>query len=656
MANTSGVIQGPALDALNAQVAAALAAYNAGQTIEFVTGEGTSRKQIGRAAHPEREIIGIRDGVVRYLTSEGSSTVLTVTHPASASEWADRADSVRILLTNAGAGSVTIRAVSVLGKIVTRLSGHEGFIHDKFVDYELIAKNGEKVDEFGSTAICVKNQLDAVADYRWKWNRTKRHIYTLMLQGQWTWLEPGERYTLAIGGAGQAEYIAATVECYSVRCSLDANMQGSTTVSFREVVSAWKLDSNDRARFVASGGLNRKLNNMIATVAPSTYTGRADYYCDGAADEVEINAAIQAVYGQFGGGTVKLLRGLYTLSASIEGESDIILQGDGWRTVIDKNGAFSNIECIGLIGDRKSGFIVRDLKCTRDPADANANSTIRLNYADNIKVQGCYIDSPYFVGINYYYTTESIIDDCYINDPQETGIQIISDNNTIQNTIIANANGSRFATGITVSGNGVLISGNQILNCVTTIAAATLKLISVGGDNCMVVDNLIDTITASGNVYGIYTNSQMGIFSGNTIKNITTAAQPAAGLIGIYIFGANNKAIGNIVYSLTTTNAANLVDSQGIYIYADDGLISNNLVDTITTAGAGNGNGIEINAAGDRNEVIGNTVHNCQRGIIVAGANNQIFQNYCYGNGSDAGVANTNGHNFIDTGTDTQLG
>ena len=35
--------------------------------------------------------------------------------------------------------------------------------------------------------------------------------------------------------------------------------------------------------------------------------------------------------------------------------------------------------------------------------------------------------------------------------------------------------------------------------------------------------------------------------------------------------------------------------------------------------------------------------------------NNSIIGNYCYNNGSDAGIANTNGNNFYDAGTDTQV-
>jgi hypothetical protein len=56
------------------------------------------------------------------------------------------------------------------------------------------------------------------------------------------------------------------------------------------------LDSNDTARFMASGGYNRKPTGKVVTIGSSTYmeTG-ANAYCDGTADDVEINATAAAL-------------------------------------------------------------------------------------------------------------------------------------------------------------------------------------------------------------------------------------------------------------------------------------------------------------------------------------------------------------------------
>lgn len=79
-----------------------------------------------------------------------------------------------------------------------------------------------------------------------------------------------------------------------------------------------------------------------APVVPSTFviaadnsldTTRADYICDGVADQVQINAAIAALPAS--GGKITLLEGDFNLSAQVTIlVSNVTLEGSGWGTVI----------------------------------------------------------------------------------------------------------------------------------------------------------------------------------------------------------------------------------------------------------------------------------------------------------------------------------
>ena len=72
---------------------------------------------------------------------------------------------------------------------------------------------------------------------------------------------------------------------------------------------------------------------MITVAGVGAY-GPADYYCDGTADEVEINAAIAAENGRTNRGTVKLVGEQFTLADSIVLAASVSLDGQATRLVI----------------------------------------------------------------------------------------------------------------------------------------------------------------------------------------------------------------------------------------------------------------------------------------------------------------------------------
>lgn len=73
--------------------------------------------------------------------------------------------------------------------------------------------------------------------------------------------------------------------------------------------------------------------NCSAVIAPAGSAFRADYYTDGTADDVEIQAAINAVNAA-GGGTIFLKAGTYNVSTYVWVKSNVVLMGAGEATNI----------------------------------------------------------------------------------------------------------------------------------------------------------------------------------------------------------------------------------------------------------------------------------------------------------------------------------
>ncbi len=77
---------------------------------------------------------------------------------------------------------------------------------------------------------------------------------------------------------------------------------------------------------------------IAASDAPEKAQSQADYVCDGTADDVEIQAAVDALAAT-GGGEIRLSSGTFTLATKVDMEDDINLVGMGHSTVVDNQGA-----------------------------------------------------------------------------------------------------------------------------------------------------------------------------------------------------------------------------------------------------------------------------------------------------------------------------
>jgi hypothetical protein len=474
------------------------------------------RKRAGRisysiATHKDAEIIGASNQDFVYVVANAAigSGGLSVTE--SVFDITSRADQAQIELYNDSGTNGFVVVASIRGKLVRRLKRN---VHDSYVNEESVYREGEIAFEVGNTFVCTQAQVNQIADYWAKYFRTKKHEYTATFAGSRLYLEPGEWYTLDVGGVGERENINSTVRCLSVRVNRGADGIGETVAVFQEVEQNWTFDSNAITRAIASGWIGDLPDSDSIKVASSTYSGKAHSYCDGTADQTEIQNAINHV-ASLGGGVVQLTDGTYITTAALSLYSNVILQGVGHNTVIEKNANDYGIEVIGSAGSEVTGAGIRSLKVTRNSADTNANPLIYLDYADDSILFDVWISDSYNNGIQTTANCEKTqVISCRATDTRNIGMLINDPGYLLQSCIVEggvsdaaangiSAQGSQgniinciardvWNNGIAATGTGVLISSNQIYDCDQGGLRVSGTQVAVNNNLCKNNGNMID--------------------------------------------------------------------------------------------------------------------------------------------------------------------
>ena len=119
---------------------------------------------------------------------------------------------------------------------------------------------------------------------------------------------------------------------------------------------------------------------VAASNAPAHVKAQADYVCDGTADDVEIQAAIDALHpAPFGSGKVQLSEGQFNLAAPVQIKSPATtLMGVGLATVLKPaNGA----NCNGITMTPGIGTVIIE-KMTLDGNKANNTAGRAIDFSD----------------------------------------------------------------------------------------------------------------------------------------------------------------------------------------------------------------------------------------------------------------------------------
>lgn len=350
---------------------------------------------------------------------------------------------------------------------------------------------------------------------------------------------------------------------------------------------------------------------IVVAASDSLNKNAANYVASGAADDVEINAALAACNG----GEVKLLEGNYVTVANITVPADCKLSGMGFGTIITANHA--DITNAIVLNDRST---LVNLKVILAAGCGTAGARPNVVYAaaeTQIWIQDVWIVGDETVdddndlrqnGIYFDTVIDSKIINCRIEDNKRHGIQLYdaSDYNTVEgNTCEGN------------NRNGIFLLSSSVHNSITgNICQVNTTGIWVDGSN---------NNTITGNTCAV--NAAYGIHNNTSDENVITGNQcDDNGLHGVYIYRSS--------YCTVTGNGCHNQDSgSGIYIEGDS--VTNSDYNTVTgnVCTGNNVDGITIleGAPGgnaNKNIVLGNSLlGNTGAALTDGGTNTEIGHN-----------------------------
>lgn len=248
-------------------------------------------------------------------------------------------------------------------------------------------------------------------------------------------------------------------------------------------------------------GGKRTTRLTIGTSTSGWAAKDCDYLCDGEADDVEINAAIDALPEE--GGEIVLLDGSYYLTDDIDlGTAGVTIRGNGQATKLVRAA-----DGVSMLYIRYPGCTVENLYLDGqiEAYTGSSNSGIYVGSDNNI-IRGCTITGNTSYGIQCWGAHNMISENTISNS--YTGINVLDDYNVVSNNVAL----SNSEHGINVNGDHNTVTGNiSRLN-----AVANLRL--TAANHCVVVGNDF-SITADDEVTAQYAVYLYG--TSNTYNTVT---------------------------------------------------------------------------------------------------------------------------------------
>ena len=148
---------------------------------------------------------------------------------------------------------------------------------------------------------------------------------------------------------------------------------------------------------------------FVIAASDSLYPARADYVCDGTDDDVQIQAAINALPA--GGGKVVLLDGTFNITTQTNLVSNMVIEGQGHSTKLNQAGDNS---VMGI--NTETRFEIRDIKFESDRTHDNA--LLNINDSSTGIIYSCQFRDCLNIGVSVYDVTNHgiwslYVDNCY---------------------------------------------------------------------------------------------------------------------------------------------------------------------------------------------------------------------------------------------------
>jgi parallel beta-helix repeat protein len=353
---------------------------------------------------------------------------------------------------------------------------------------------------------------------------------------------------------------------------------------------------------------------IVVAAADSLNPGAANFVCDGVNDEVEIQAALDALPAT--GGEVVLLDGTFNVETTINLDSYQTLRGMGWNTILTTStAALVFLSAIGGAGTEKVGICIRDMQIDGG-AGAISDCGIYFEYVDYSLIQHVY-SRRHDAGIGTWWT----------------GIYLTNSdfNRILNNTCLENHNYGIYLQG---SSNNT-VSGNHCHE---------------NAENGIFLDNISSNNTVSNNY--CFGNLAHGIFLDNISSNNTVSNNYSNenGGHGIYLDGSSDNTVSG--------NHCNGNGGHGIYLYgSSNNIISGNYCLGNSQSITNTQDDIFVDSSSSYNNIQGNT---CRAGGLgnvprygisiedVSCISNIVIDNDLYDDGFGTAP-------FNDAGTGTKL-
>lgn len=289
---------------------------------------------------------------------------------------------------------------------------------------------------------------------------------------------------------------------------------------------------------------------VAASDATATEKAQADYLCDGTADNVEIQAAIDSLASN---GHIYLTEGNFTLTDTVNLKSDIKITGSGTATVITQGTANKDtFKATGTALNKVWRLTIGEMyiKGTK-PAVGDDGNGIRCVYTAD----------SFFYNLNFWGNGAAGLrfDNCHDNYI----INVITDNNGFSGFDIRNSEWCVFSNcdGVLSGQSGIIL--NTCTHC--TIANSDFKSNTWNGitlyasDYNTVVNNQCWDNQKAGGYYNIQetdASSDYNIIKDNIVSiDGGTGATPTVATVGAHTRVANN--IGYVTENSGTATVAN---------------------------------------------------------------------------------------------------
>ncbi len=157
----------------------------------------------------------------------------------------------------------------------------------------------------------------------------------------------------------------------------------------------------------------------------------ADYICDGTADDVQIQAAIDYVNG-FGGGTVFIKRGTYNCSSQIECCDNLTLIGEGYESEIKASTKDHQVFVSVPEGSptRMTNITLKDIRFNGNQSGVQDWNLVYMINVDNLFVENVWVHNSCGHGLHVDTCTNTTVVGVKAYDNWLSGLSGFNDINT----------------------------------------------------------------------------------------------------------------------------------------------------------------------------------------------------------------------------------